>query len=76
MFDIEEVKKMQEELKKDCLPYLSYEQIQNLISKVLVLEAENRRLLDELAQMIHKVNHFDWWCNNITELYEKDKKKG
>jgi len=73
-FDIKEVQEMKKQIENENKHYFTPEQILQLLSKIVVLQNQNNDLLNQLGDMIHKVEHYKWWCDHISRLYEKNKK--
>lgn len=74
-FTIEEVQAMKKQIEEENKHCLTPMQILDLLSKVTVLEHQNIDLMNELGNMIHRVEHYRWWCDHICNLYESQKKE-
>jgi len=74
-FDVEEVKQMKKRIQEENKHYLTPKQVLELLSKITVLQNQNNDLMAMLGDMVHKVEHYKWWCDHICNLYEEQKKE-
>ena len=74
-FSVEEVKEMKKQIEDENKHFLTPKMVLDLLSKVTVLQNQNNDLMNELSNMVVKVEHYEWWCDHICNLYEQQKKE-
>lgn len=74
-FTKEEVIKFKRQIEDENKCIFTPIQLIELLSKITVLEKENIFLINQLADMFHKIEHYRWWCDHICILYDETMKK-